>query len=269
MLGNEYKEYCQNFNKVWNYLTRCSKDVPTIVDEICKLRLYFDANEKWEKLFKEVGVAYVSKDTCDYDKLNQPMFKDLGLFSEDGHFLMNERYIIPIRDMLGNIVALVGWYPDRKKYITTPSKFFSKSCLFFGLEQLSKTGLGRDYFLVEGIFDALSLRALGFNAVAHMGISDSSVKKVLYGLFRRIGAIPDNDTQGRRVLKNDAWNIPSNGFYLRWVGSLDCSDDGSEKIDIKDIDSLCSLFEDSSVISILKACMENKSNRVIKIDLNQ
>lgn len=266
MLGEEYKEYCKNFKIAWNYIKQNSKDMSIIVDEICQLRLYFNSKDRWMNLFSEVEVAFVSKETCDYSKLDNPVFKDLGLFSEEGHFLMNERYIIPIRDMLGNIIALVGWYPDRKKYITTPSKFFSKSCLFFGMEQLGKTGIGKDYYIVEGIFDALSLRALGFNAVAHMGISDSKVKQILYGLFRRLGGIPDNDTQGRRVLKNDAWNLPSNAFYLRWVGSLDYSDEG-EKIEIKDIDKLCSLFEESSVISILKTCMENKNNRIVKIDL--
>lgn len=265
MVGSEYKEYCNKFNAVWKYIKSCSKDLNTIVDEICQLRLYFNAEKRWHNILSEVGVAYVTKETCDYDKLKDEKFKDLALFSEEGNFLLNERYILPVRDMLGNIIALIGWYPDRKKYITTPSKFFSKDCLFFGLEQISETGLGKDYFVVEGIFDSLHIRAMGYNAVACMGITTSRVKKLLYGLFRRVVAIPDNDTQGRRVLKTDAWGIPRNSSYLKWTGKLEFETD-TESIDIKDIDRLCSLFEEDSIKELLDSCIIS-NERVIKIDI--
>lgn len=267
MLGNEYKEYCNNFNNVWKYLKSCSKDIDTIADEICKYRLYYHNKDKWAKLLDEIGVLFVSSDTCDYERLKIQKFNDLALFSKDGHFLLNQRYIIPVRDMLGNIVAMIGWYPDSKRYITTPSKFFSKGCLFFGMEQLSKTGIGEDYFLVEGIFDSLSVRLLGLNCVAHMGISDSRVKEVLYGLFGRICAIPDNDTQGRKVLNNDSWKIPRNGCYLKWTGGM-VNEDTGEVLHIKDIDRLCSIYDDDSVRAILHDSITKSKNRVVKIDLS-
>lgn len=265
MLGNEYKDYCNKFNAVWRYLNTCSKDLDTIVKEVCEHRLYFDSFDKWRKILSEVGMVFVSKETCDYSKLKRDDFNDLALFTDEGEFLLNERYIIPVRDMLGNIIALIGWYPDNKKYITTPSKFFSKDCLFFGLEQLGKTGLGKDYFLVEGIFDSLSIRALGYNSVACMGITNSRVKELLLGLFRKVVAIPDNDTQGRGVIKRDAWNIPSNGSYLRWVGRVEFDED-DEAIDIKDIDRFCSLFEEDSVKELLNSCLSSKE-RIVKIDI--
>lgn len=264
MLGKEYKDYCNKFNAVWKYLVSCSKDLNDIVDDVCKYRLYFNVQDRWTRLFKEIGIAYVSKDTCDYSKFSGDEFKDLALFSKEGNFLLNERYIIPVRDMLGNIIALIGWYPDSKKYITTPSKFFSKDCLFFGLEQIGKTGLGKDYILVEGIFDSLSLRALGFNAVACMGISSSRVKGTMYGLFRKIIAIPDNDTQGRRVIKNDSWGIPRNSSYLKWVGKLDI--DGENSLEIKDIDKFCSLFEEEDIRGMLQSAF-SKNDRIIKISI--
>lgn len=265
MLGSEYKDYCNKFNAVWKYLKSCSKDFSTIVNEVCEHRLYFNSHDRWSKILSEVGIVYVSKDTCDYSRFKGDEFKDLALFSKEGNFLLNERYIIPVRDMMGNIVALIGWYPDRKKYITTPSKFFSKDCLFFGLEQLKRTGLGKDYFVVEGIFDSLNLRSMGYNSVACMGISSSRVKHLLYGLFRKVVAIPDNDTQGRRVVKNDLWNLPRNGSYLKWVGKLEF-DESSESIDIKDIDRFCSLFEEDSIRELLDSCFLSK-DRVIKIDI--
>lgn len=263
-LSDEYKDYCNKFNKVWKYLQSCSKDIDTITEEICKHRLYFDSFDKWKKLFLEVGVAFVSSDTCDYSKLKDKSFNDLSLFSDKGHFLVNERYIIPVKDMLGNVIALIGWYPDSKRYITTPSKFFSKDCLFFGMEQLSHTGIGKDYFLVEGIFDTLSIRALGYNAVGMMGIDTSRVKTSLYGLFRKLVGIPDNDKEGRKVLNGDLWKLPRNSSYLRWTGGFE--DEEGNKINIKDIDRLSSMFEDSSVKHMLDSAMSSKS-RIIKVEL--
>ena len=274
-LREEYEDYCLRFKKIWNYLSKCSKPLDEMVSDICKIRLYFGAEERWGNLFSEIGLAYVSEETCDYSKMNIKEYEDLGLFSEDEYFLLNERYIIPIRDMLGNIIALVGWYPDNKKYITTASKFFSKDCLFFGMEQLSKTGLGKPYFLVEGIFDCLSLRSLGFNAVAQMGINASRIKEYLYGMFGKLIGVPDNDTQGRGVLKSNKWRLPSNASYLRWSGNLqqeeesaeETEDEGNKGIQIKDIDKICNLFEEDDVKDMLNSCI-NERKRVIKIELS-
>jgi len=274
-LAEEYKDYCNKFNNVWKYLQSCSKDIDTIVEEVCQHRKYYGSFEKWKNILSEVGISYVSAETCDYGKFKDDVFKDLALFSDEGYFLMNERYILPVKDMMGNVIALIGWYPDSKKYITTPSKFFSKDCLFFGMEQLGKTGLNKDYFLVEGIFDSLSIRALGFNSVAQMGIDTSRIKISLYGLFRRIVGIPDNDKQGRKVLKGDKWSLPMNASYLRWTGGFDGNESNiegtgeevdEEKIEIKDIDKLCSLFEDDSVRGMLQECLVRK-NRIIKVEI--
>lgn len=263
-LREEYNEYCFKFKKVWKYLESCSKPLDEIVKEVCSLRLYFDCEDRWKKILSETGIAFVSEDTCDYSKLKSDEFKDLGLFSDEGYFLLNGRYIIPIRDMVGNIIALVGWYPDSKKYITTPSKYFAKDCLFFGLEQLKNTGVGKDYFVVEGIFDSLNIRSMGYNAVAQMGINTSRVKVALYGMFRKIVGVPDNDKQGRKVLNGDLWKLPRNASYLKWTGSFNS---GNDEVAIKDIDRLCSLYEESDVKEFLGNCFKS-GNRVIKIELS-
>lgn len=265
MLGSEYKDYCNKFNAVWRYIQSCSKDIDLIVDELAQHRLYFDSKDRWKKVLQEVGVAFVNEDMCDYDKLRKKDFSDLGLMTDEGGFLLNNRYIIPVKDMIGNVIALIGYYPDSKKYITTPSRFFSKDCLFFGLEQLGKTGLGKDYFILEGIFDSLALRSLGYNAVACMGISSSRVKEVLYGLFRKVVAIPDNDNQGRKVIKNNLWNLPVNGSYFKWVGSLKL-EEGGEGINIKDIDRFCSVFDEADVKKVLDSCLSSK-DRIVKINI--
>ena len=153
--------------------------------------------------------------------------------------------------MVGNIVALIGWFPDEKKYITTPSRLFSKKCLFYGMEQLSMTGIGKNYFIVEGIFDSLSVRSLGYNCVAMMGISVSRYTEVLYSLFKNIVAIPDNDNEGRRVITEDRWRLPSNGKYLRLKGNC------------KDIDDVLKVYDMSNVFDDVWAVYD----KVVTVDL--
>lgn len=262
-----YSEYAENFNIVWKYLVANSKSSDELAVEICEKRKYYGGEERWKKLFKEVGIAFVNSETCDLDRLKIDRFKDMALFSDKGNFIIENRYIIPIRDMIGNIVALVGWYPDEKRYITTPSRYFSKSKLFFGLEQISKTGLNANYFLVEGIFDTLSLRSLGFNAIGQMGIEAGRYKEVLYGLFNRIVAIPDCDKRGLEVIKTNKWGIPVNASYLRWVGETDISNDEENKVKVKDIDYLIKIFEEEDVKDLLNQCMNAKSVRNIKFEL--
>lgn len=230
-----YEDYCHRFNLVWQYLHNTSYEENSVISNICELRGY-SLESNMPTMLSEVGFVYLDPDLFDESKISKfDKNKDLGLYTEEGKFLLMGRFIFPVKDMLGNVIALIGWYPDEKKYITTPSKFFSKKCLFFGMEQLKKTGIGKNYYVVEGIFDCISVRSLGFNCVAIMGISVSNYTKVLYSLFKKVIAIPDNDKEGRKVVVEDKWHIPSNGKYLRWNGSLKDIDDMIKMYDMSDI----------------------------------
>jgi len=233
----EYKDYCKRFAKVENYLKLHSAPADLVAREICTLRGYYP--ERMVDILKQAGFMYIKEGDCDFSKLKSAG-SDLALFSDKGNFLLDGRFIFPVRDMLGNTVALIGWFPDEKKYVTTPSKMFSKACLFYGMEQLSKTGIGKKYILVEGIFDCLSVRSLGIPCVAQMGITSSRYKSVLYSLFSQLVGIPDNDFEGRGVISKDSWMLPSNSKYFRWTG------DNS-----KDIDTLCNGYEAEDVKEML------------------
>lgn len=232
----EYKEYCKKFSAIEKFLRTRGRDQNKVVKEICDIREYYP--ERMADILKEAGFFYV-EDTSDIDKLKS-VGSDFGLFSKKGNFILKDRYIFPVRDMLGNTVALIGWFPDEKKYVTTPSKLFSKSCMFYGMEQLERTGIGKHYYLVEGIFDCLSVRSLGFNCIAQMGINSSRYKNVMYSLFSKITAIPDNDVEGREVIGYDKWSLPSNSKYFRWTGDKS-----------KDIDKLCNSYEYDDIKELL------------------
>ena len=261
MLSQEvYKTYCQTYKSIWDYLRSVSVDRSVVIQNICSLRSY-DIDRMYDTL-DSVGFVFVDdskfkKETLasipDIPELSQNTF---GLLSTTGEFLLSGRFIFPVRDMLGNIVALIGWFPDEKKYITTPSALFSKEGMFFGMEQLSSVGIGKDFVLVEGIFDSISVRSLGLNCVAEMGIVSSRYKETLYKLFRRVVAIPDNDTEGRKVISEDKWRLPIGGRYFRWTGAKG----------IKDIDDLIKSFDVEDVKGLISDIF-NETDRVVSVSL--
>lgn len=263
-LKEDYETYVEKFSIVWKYLQSKSLDLDTTVTELCKLRRYYGSEAKWKKFFEETGLVYIAEDrVSEMEPLKADTFKDMALFSKKGNFLLTGRYAVPVKDMLGNIIALIGWYPDDRKYITTPSKYFNRKCLFLGMEQLSKTGFGKNYIITEGVFDSFSLRAIGLNAVAQMGIADSDVKKINYGMFGRVLATPDGDKQGQKVLENDKWHLPVNGSYLKWTNKIG---EGEDAIYLKDMDDFCNIFEDNDVVALIEDCFKQKK-RIVKIGI--
>jgi DNA primase len=248
----EFSDYCKRYRLAWRYLNHCAKDRSKTVREICTLRGY--QVDRMSDILLDVGFIYVDNSKLDL-KILKSYGDDLSLL-KDGKFLLDGRYIFPVMDMLGNIIALIGWYPDERKYVTTPSKMFNKSCLFYGMEQLSKSKIGSSVILVEGIFDSISLRSLGYNSLAMMGIESSRYKEILYTLFKNILAIPDNDKQGRLVVSNDKWKLPLSGKYMTW----NC------KTYIKDIDSFINLFQYDDVKNLINDVLkENK--RIVNVEL--
>lgn len=236
---SEYSSYCDRFNKVWAYLKRNSENNEKTISDICDIRGY-----EYERMSGTLEKAefIMLKEDCDLERLKR-MGSDLALFNSEGKFRVQGRYLFPVKDMFGNVLAIIGWFPDEKKYITTPSKFFSKTCLFYGLEQMGTTGIGKEYFLTEGIFDSLSIRSLGYYSLAMMGIDASRYKIALYALFKRVIAIPDIDEQGKKVISGDKWKIPMNSKYFRWSGV--------SPEQIKDIDNFVHTFEEDDVRELL------------------
>lgn len=142
--------------------------------------------------------------------------EDFGLLnSSTSRFLLEGRYILPVRDIVGRVTAWVGWYPDDRKYITTPTKGYSKETQFFNIECLSDDRFSKqEVMVVEGIFDAVSLRAAGFTALASMGLNLSRYKSKMLESFGRVVQVPDNDKQGRKTLRSlyntkysKSWNV--------------------------------------------------------------
>lgn len=156
---------------------------------------------------KELGVININslmELSMLFPHYTQQNFKDWGLINDKGNFILTHRYIVPIKDIAGNVIALVGWHPKggSRKYVTTPTQGFSRDVSFFNYDHAYRTSLESHngvVFLVEGIFDAISLRSLGYPAMANQGLEMSGVKSRMLQRFSKVVAIPDNDNSGRSV----------------------------------------------------------------------
>lgn len=249
-------------SQVFPYYRQCVKELEAVyrnirsryseddVKVLCELRGYPDKAHR--DLLEEMNIG-----TCQIDSGEELGFmrRELGLVSDKDNFLLNGRYIVPIYDHGGNLCALVGYYPDQKRYVTTPSPFFSKECLFFNFAQAYELSW-REYngfvILVEGIFDCLSLRSVGLPAIATMGSSVSEIKGEYLKLFRKVLGIPDDDRTGRRAFSRfdkNYWHVPYGSTMLRFIGGE--VEIGDEKLHCKDMDNFVTWFDEDDVRDIL------------------
>ena len=209
-----------------------------VIAEVMTLRKYVVSPyaEQIEATLKEVGIFkldYFSEIEFIDPEITLEKAKLYGLVDRAGNYLLKGRYTVPIRDISGRVTALVGWYPDVKKYVTTPTYGFSKDGQFFNIECYSKSFDG-DYpkykdeetgeilestgmvYLVEGIFDTLALRSLGFPVLGNMGLDMSMMKTEILSRFGKVIAIPDNDKAGMGT--NPYLNrISGKGKKVEWL----------------------------------------------------
>lgn len=254
---SEYRDYCERYRVVWKYLKMSSYPEDIVITSLCTERGYDEG--RMGKTLRGIGFAFVDQDSFNFEKIRKLDRGDLGITNSKGKFLLSGRYILPVKDMLGNIIALIGWQGQSdRKYVTTPSRLFSKECLFYGMEQIGKVGIGKPCILVEGIFDSISVRSLGLNCYAMMGISVSRYKTEMYSLFGKMLAIPDCDTEGRKVIRDDTWQLPSRGKYLNWSGA--------GATGIKDIDDFVKSFDGEEVRELLLSAYK-EPDRVVNVRL--
>ena len=244
-----YKECAEAFEKAYDYIKSCYDT--DYVKELSELRGYIGEEQKQMIEDLEIGACEIPRENLVYLGENA---RDLGLITEKGEFLLNGRYIVPIRDIANNLVALVGYIPDYqpKKYMTTPSPFFSKSCMLFNFRQaydLSWQMYNGLVIVVEGIFDALSLSSIGLPAVAVMGSALEPAKGELLKFFKRPICIPDDDNTGKKALNRYAkygWKAPNNALMVNLHGS-----EIFEGVKLKDMDNFVSWYEPKDVINTL------------------
>lgn len=253
------QELTEFFDKVSSV---CCTD--SIVYELMRHRGY-QTQEMFDEL-KKTGVFkldYLSELTVlgyDTSKL-----AEWGLLSEHGDYLLSGRYVVPIRDIGGNVIALVGWHPKGgpRKYVTTPTLGFSRDASFFNLDcyQMAWEKYNGLVYVVEGIFDTISLRSLGLPALGNMGLEMSTIKTQILSRFGKVIAIHDNDKAGRGVdpmlnaisgkKPSLVWAIENENVFVRLPD------------EVKDIDDF---IKDFDCLEDLLSCQKAKYIKRLKIN---
>lgn len=220
-------EKYQQIGKVQDVLTKwyeCIKPIYS-TDEVildCMLLRGYTSEQMYNHL-KKIGLFKIEDISSAelFCRLTDEEYEQTGL-KKNGKYLLSGRYCIPIRTIDNRISAIVGYYPDSRKYVTTPTYGFSKATSLFGVEHLEY--LEAPYVcLCEGIFDTLSLQAYGFPALGNQGLDLSAYKSEMLLRYQKIVAIPDGDKAGSTAnpykahstgRKANTWSISHNKLFI-------------------------------------------------------
>lgn len=254
-----YRDTCRKMESAWKLMKEYMDTSEEAMQFLNESRQYLDTVVSDFLLSLGTGVVNIPDAIIFGDDR-----RVLGLVSENDNFLLGNRYVIPLRSISGDILAFIGWYPDYKKYITTPSLFFSKKTLFFNLDDAyirSMNEFDGRVFLVEGIFDCISLRCLGLPAIATMGADISNYKSELLKVFKHITAISDNDKAGIHALKT--WNLPPWSTRVSIRGNFQTP---YGELMVKDVDDLIKFSDKGDMAYMLKELLySDKSEELIKL----
>lgn len=206
-----------------DFYSKVSKIYSTdnVIEDLMGIRKY--TTDKMRNLLKELGiwrVSNLSDITSLLDMRKYKTYQQWGL-EKDGKFILSNRFVIPIKAIDGLVTALVGEYPDQRKYITTPTIGFVREAQFFNMECYSDYVTNGDgvVFLVEGIFDTLALKSEGLPALGAMGLNLGPIKSEILLRFKKVVVMTDTDKPGRSVLPfgdgKKKWNIKNDVVFAR------------------------------------------------------
>ena len=160
--------------------------------EFCELRK-LDMNS-----VKEAGIFYINEPT---EMLIPEFFdevRDFGVIAMNNRPIYNERYVIPIRDLSGQVMGMVGYkHGVVEKYMYATPKYFMRGDAVYGLENF-KDILDSGYAIIaEGIMDRVRIKSLGFkNSIATCGADKSWERMLLFSGIKKCIFIPDRDRAG-------------------------------------------------------------------------
>lgn len=177
---------------------------------------------------KELGIFYVKDATEMLIPIYLGKVEEFGVISPTNKKpIFHNRFVIPIKDINGNILNLVGYSKEAdERYVYGTAKYYRRRETMYGLENLQLAYEMGYAIITEGITDAIRLRSLGYkNSFAMCGTHKSDfimkqLNRCRYGVIK----IPDRDSAGQKAVKGWKCNrsVTLNTF-----------------IQYKDIDEMC------------------------------
>lgn len=171
------------------------------------------------------------------------------------------KIIIPMLDSQGNCNSFIAEIINRNKTDRYNPKYLKPSTtggLVIPLynEYYLKTDTPTTIFITEGVYDALSIEQLGYNAIALLGIGNARLEALLkhYKPNANIVLMLDTDKAGRDTTKSilsmlDTLSMQS----IKYIDSIDLLKNHKSIADCKDPNEM--LLKDSKELkSLLKEC---------------
>lgn len=178
------------------------------------------------------------------------------------------KIILPILDSQGNCNSFIAETINRKSTDKYSAKYM-KPTTAVGLtiplynEYYLKTDTPTTIFITEGIYDALSIEQLGYNAIALLGIGNTRLEALLkhYKPNANIILMLDTDTAGKETTKSilsmlDTLSMQS----IKYIDSIDLLKNHKSIADCKDPNEM--LIKDSKELKNLL----NECYKIVNID---
>lgn len=233
MINNTWRNLYENVKK---YDSESQMNYLKLIGEVRELPLEVLENE--EAIFIP-NETYVTAFAGSNAALNE------NGFYYNGEAIWHDYLIFPIRNINNEAKGIGGFCPrlylqaketndySLHYYSYSGKSLFNKGAyLFWGRDGFTKAYEAGYVILVDGMFDAIQLRRLGFNAAALMGsyLTDAIIAQLRF--FKKIIIVTDNDEAGFK-LETKLGFIHKNCAYLRQ--SFDKDIDGAIKAGYKSI----------------------------------
>lgn len=224
-----FEDYTTGLELCYSYIKEFFD--PESIHEITALRPLLQQSQ--QDLIQELEIYKADTPKAGIQEPIIKLLHNYGFYSQRGYFLLKGRYVVPIRNASGRLISLVGWFKDIKKYVTIPTRYFDKKLDWFNIDDamdLSLSELNGVVFIVEGIFDALSLRSIGVPAIATMGSTVEHIKGATLKLFNKVVMFADADDVGNSAVNR--WSVPDDTtkVLMRLSVDLQLNETKTEKV---------------------------------------
>ena len=195
--------YREGYTRIWNEDRESQENYCKIVMQLRGVDI---------ELLKGCKAIFVPND--DYlafycgEEIKQEKY---GVYHDYFNCYWNNNLVLPIQNLKGEIKGLAGFnpfiYSEVKEGISSDNYYqysvksaFEKGRYLFCTEGTYSRALREGYlFLVDGIFDALSVANAGFNAAAMMGSTVTQEILMQLRFIKRVILLGDNDEAGYKV----------------------------------------------------------------------
>lgn len=174
-------------------------------------------------------------------------------FYRDDRCLWTLFVLIPVTDLSGEVVGLVGWDAQNKykeisegaqglqMYSGSSKNVYAKEKFFLSdVALLKKRFPSRTIFITDGAFDSISLNYHGIPALALLGSTFSTENLYFLRWYRNVFVCADNDPAGSKLYRKLKSSLPN--VHRVWQGQ---TKDIEELLRRDDADTIVQQFQDA------------------------